>query len=82
MIMNNKSKPDIKSYSRFLRNYAIVILVVVVLMALYFAMWLWKDFVFGTFNDLLGWIILVCLHPILIVRALKEKKKVNKRIRN
>jgi regulator of protease activity HflC (stomatin/prohibitin superfamily) len=72
--MDDKSKSEIKSYSRFVRNYAVAILVIVALMVCYFVMWAWKDFVFGKDNDLLGWVILLCLHPIIIVRALIEKK--------
>jgi len=38
-------------------------------------MWTWNDFVFVRFNGLLGWAILLCLHPVMIARALKEKKQ-------
>lgn len=72
--MNDKSKLEIKSYSRLVRNFAIAILAIVTLMVCYFAMWIWKDFVFGKYNDLLGWVILLCLHMIMIVRAFIEKK--------
>jgi regulator of protease activity HflC (stomatin/prohibitin superfamily) len=79
--MDNNSASKYKSDWRFLQNFALAILFIVILMGSYYAMWKLNEFVFGKLNDLLGLLFsclyltaILCLHPVMFVGAFKGKK--------
>ncbi|KAF0107365.1 MAG: hypothetical protein FD146_1843 [Anaerolineaceae bacterium] len=79
--MDNKSNSGKRTDLRILRRFIIAVLIIVVLMTCFYVMWAIPDFVFETLNNLLGLIFsilyitaILCLHPIMILNAIREKK--------